>query len=162
MRIDTFLEAKELYEKYQLCETVLKYLSDDDEPKGQKYLETLRMFVNVFPNDFMMFVHERMESVGMQFEELTDCKCGDTSEVPEEPSEPKEPKFAIGSKVVAPYGHGDESVGVVKNFDADDGAYYVVSDHFALWFTEDSLTAYTEPENPEEDGTRDADPAEGE
>lgn len=150
MNVDTYLEAKEMYDKYTLCETVLKYLSDEDTPKGQKYLETLKEFVNAFPSEFMMFVHKRMNICGEMFESI---HCPEHSEQPEEsmpPSEPKEPKFEIGSKVEIIGNDYKGYVGTVKEFDGTN-AYYVVSPEFSMWFYESDLESYTEEsENPEE------------
>lgn len=168
MKINTFLEARELYDKYTLCETVLKYLSDEEIPFGQKYLETLKIFVNTFQSDFMMFVHEKMTACGEAFEALQ-C-CDEQPETPTPPSEPKEPKFPIGSKVEVVGGQFDGRIGTVMDFDPKDGSYYVMSDFdqkgnlFSMWFDEILLTAYTEeeqPETPEEDGGTTA-PGEGE
>lgn len=146
MNIDTFLEAQQLYNKYSLCESLFEYLSDDDKPQGQKYLETLKMFVNVFPNDFMMFVHNKMQEIGSQFEELHCPEHSDSGlQIPVlPPSEPKEPKFAIGSKVVTVHGIGKDGIGIVKDYDAKNDCYYVVSDSFSMWFSESELEAYVE------------------
>lgn len=158
MNVDTFLEAKDLYDKYSLCESVLEYLSDEDLPQGQKYLETLKMFVNVFPNDFMMFVHNKMLEIGAMFEELHCPEHSDSGLQPPilPPTEEKEPKFSIGSKVEIISGIGKGDVGVVKEYESIGDTYYVVSDSFSMWFTEPELKAYLEekqePENPEENG----------
>lgn len=144
MNVDTFLEARDLYDKYKLCETVLEYLSDEDSVKGQKYLETLKTFVNTFPNDFMMFVHQRMEAVGMEFEAIH-CPEHSESEAPiEPPIEEREPIFPIGSKVEIINGIGKGGIGVVKDYDPAVSRYYVVSDNFYMWFAEYELKAYEE------------------
>lgn len=152
MNVETFFEARDLYEKYQLCEKVLEYLSDEESVKGQKYLETLKQFVDTFRMKFMMFVHERMEAVGMQFEELHCPEHSEQPDTPEPPTEEKEPKFPIGSKVEIIEGIGKGDVGVVKDYNPTVSRYYVVSDNFYMWFPESDLKAYVEEseENPEE------------
>lgn len=153
MNVETFFEARDLYDKYQLCEKVMEYLSDEESVKGQKYLETLKQFVDAFKMEFMMFVHERMEAVGMQFEDL---HCPEHSEQPDTPTPPteeeKEPKFPIGSKVEIIDGIGKGDVGIVKDYTPTESRYYVVSDNFSMWFAESELEAYVEEseENPED------------
>lgn len=179
MNIDTFLEARELYDKYKLCETVLEYLSDEEKPQGQKYLETLKAFVNTFQSDFMMFVHERMQAMGMEFESIHCPEHSEQPDAPVPPTEEKEPKFPIGSKVEIVGGAFDGRIGTVRAFDSLDDAYYVASDFnnngtlFSMYFPESALKAHDEesdenpdeptpPENPEENGAGDTVPTEGE
>lgn len=157
MNIETFFEARDLYDKYQLCEKVMEYLSDEESVKGQKYLETLKQFVETFKMEFMTFVHERMEAVGMQFEDLHCPEHSEQPEVPTPPTEPKEPKFPIGSKVEVVDGKYKGRIGTVKEFDDEDGTYYVASDFndngtlFSMWFDENYLKAYEEESEETED-----------
>lgn len=151
MNVNTFFEARELYDKYILCETVLEYLSDEDKPQGQKFLETLKTFVNVFQGDFMMFVHNKMIEVGEQFESIHCPEHSDSGLVPPPlPEVPKEPVFPIGSKVEIADGDHNGEVGTVHNYES--GQYYVVSPQFSMWFPETELKAYVEEsEEPTED-----------
>lgn len=144
MNIETFFEARDLYEKYQLCEKMMEYLSDEDSTKGQKYLETLKQFVDAFKMEFMTFVHERMEAVGMQFEDLHCPEHTEQPDTPTPPTEEKDPKFPIGSKVEIVAGIGKGEVGVVNEYDMEKDAYYIVSDKFYMWFAELELKAYEE------------------
>lgn len=154
MRLDTFFEARDLYDKYQLCEKVMEYLSDKESVKGQKYLETLKQFTDAFRMEFMMFVHERMESVGMQFEDCGKCTCENcpADEEPAPPTEDKEPKFPIGSKVEIVEGVFTGHVGTVMEYEpeVEQMTYYVKSDFndngtlFSMWFAESDLKAYVE------------------
>lgn len=150
MNVNTFFEARELYDKYCLCETVLEYLSDEDKPQGQKFLETLKTFVNVFQGDFMMFVHNKMIEVGEQFESIHCPEHSDSGLVPPPlPDVPKEPVFPIGSTVEIVGGDHNGEVGTVHNYES--GQYYVVSPQFSMWFAEVELKAYVdESEEPEE------------
>lgn len=165
MKIDTFLTAQELYSRYTLCEKILEYLSDPDKTRGMKYKELLAKFADEFNNDFMMFVHTKMEESGMKFEELPECDCDNQPEEnPEPPTEPKEPKFSIESKVEIVEGLKKGEVGTVKVFDPKKSYYYVVSPSFSMWFDESILKVYvdeSEPENTEENGGADT-PDEGE
>lgn len=158
MRLDTFFEARDLYDKYQLCEKVMEYLSDEESVKGQKYLETLKQFADAFKMEFMTFVHERMEAVGMQFEDLHCPEHSEQPDVPTPPTEPKEQKFAYGEKVEITNGDYKGKNGMVMGFDDTNATYYVVSPQFSMWFAESDLKAYAEEteEKPEEPPITDA------
>lgn len=91
MDIDVFMEAKELYDRYKLCEELMANMSDPESPKGYAYKERLAKFVETFQPQFMEFLQKQLETTGMAFEELSDCKCGDAPENPETPETPETP-----------------------------------------------------------------------
>lgn len=92
MNIDVFMEAKELYERYRMCEVLMADMSSPESSKGYAYKERLAKFVAAFQSQFMEFLQKQMETTGMAFEELSDCKCGDTPDNPETPETPVEPE----------------------------------------------------------------------
>lgn len=161
MNVETFFEARDLYDKYQLCEKVMEYLSDEESVKGQKYLETLKQFADAFKMEFMMFVHERMEAVGMAFEAVHCPEHSEQPDTPTPPTEEKDPKFPIGSKVEIVEGVFTGHVGTVMEYEpeVEQMTYYVSSDFndngtlFSMWFLEPELKAYVEEsEEKPEDG----------
>lgn len=91
MNVDVFMEAKELYDKYQICEVLMNDMSSPESSKSYKYKERLASFVAAFQSQFMEFLQKQLERTGMAFEELSDCKCGDIPETPETPVEPENP-----------------------------------------------------------------------
>lgn len=156
MNIDVFKEAQAQYDKYQLCEKVLEYLSDAEKVRGLKYKELLSQFVETFNGEFMIFVHERMTEAGMAFEEIGKCNCencpSENEPIVPPAEEPKEPKFAIGSLVQIVNGVYVGKDGVVRDFNPADSTYYVVGPLLSMWMAEDDLKLYyeesEETENP--------------
>lgn len=95
MDIDVFMEARELYDRYKLCEELMSDMSDPESSKGYAYKGRLAKFVEAFQPQFMEFLQKQLETTGMAFEELSDCKCGNMPEKPVEPEKPDENGGAV-------------------------------------------------------------------
>ena len=150
MNIDVFNEALELRNKQVLCEDIMKYLSDADAVRGQKYKELLATFAKTFEGEFMMFVHSMGVRAGELFEELHDCcpECDckeDSSDIVQTP--PEDARFQLGDRVEVTVGIHNGNTGVVVGYnDSDLITYYVKLDKYAnnpdalpMWFIEDIL-----------------------
>lgn len=90
MNIDVFMEAKELYERYKMCEVLMTDMSSPESSKGYAYKERLAKFVAAFQSQFMEFLQKQMETTGMAFEDLSCCNNNDSDQVPEIPDRPKD------------------------------------------------------------------------
>lgn len=162
MNIDVFNEALELRNKQVLCEDLIKYLSDPDATKGLKYKTLLAKFAKTFEAEFMMFIHTMGVKAGEAFEELhdycPDCNCNGDVDEPQTP--PEDAKFQLGDRVEVVKGIHTGSLGTVEDYDSEDSTYRVKLDKYAydpnalaIWFEDESLEPYVEPnEGEDEDG----------
>lgn len=177
MDLQTLEKGNELLAKYRLCETMLEYMSDSNAVIGQKYKEQCGEFFKVFHDEMLVLTHELMTKCGEEFAQLH-CECHTESETPSQPeyeTPPADAKYQIDDRVKVV--GGDISVligriGTIVGYDDAETKYLVRLDGFLegalpLMYAEGELVSYVEdseevPENPEENGTRDTDPTEGE